>query len=843
MIACEICGIATEDLDRYNYHVRLHRDEKSATFVCKVDDCLKQFSNFVQFARHVKRNHYNEKPFIKTNYVNLLNGEIVTCCDITFKSYNSYKSHVYRKHQKNTDNNLNIAPELPGCSEPFEDENVSHSSVNESLVVNDSIPIPNLKSTFENQCGILFLTLLGRHNVTNSALQTIIHFLIEITKANNSRILNSLLETFSGDFESKISKILENDLMSTNLELFKTDFLRKKYFHKYFDLVGFNTITLGRNNENKISKYYYVSILDTIPNFLKKSSLLQKQQFDGFLTDYQDARLFQKSQFFNSGDTKLEIILYQDAFNVCNPLGQYKNSKKFVGVYMSIGNIPSYNRSNIDNIQLVLLCHEKDVKFFGFSKVLEILMSDIKVLEEKGIVVDFQESSICMKGSIFAVTGDNLESHQIACLNENFSTSEYFCRYCYITNNSFHSDYSKRHQLRTKQSYDIDLANVATENISLSRGLKGKTVLNTSSIYHTSNPGLPPCIAHDLFEGIVNYDLFLIFQRMIKDNWFQLNFLNAVIKKWFKKFKINDSLELKIKSSKKINCKAAFCWNLIQVLPVVLLDTSKDKIDSPLYKMCMVLKEMVDLITAQAISESQIAYLSVVISEYLHLRVSSFCSIRLRPKHHFITHYPYLIRQFGPLIRFWTMRFESKHSFFKNIIRHTRNFKNVEKTCTERHQYLQSLISVSSSRFHKTIVLEYLEDNSPEVIFSDEDKVAFVKYNINHKSFFQCKKIKFRGKIFKIGSVIFFKRDANSEVIFCIIKTIFVNKTTMEPFFMFYEKKAYENREIGLYEIYNDIVSKINYIKVSDLIDVTVDNKFQGENEVEYVCVKHAIPF
>lgn len=75
------------------------------------------------------------------------------------------------------------------------------------------------------------------------------------------------------------------------------------------------------------------------------------------------------------------------------------------------------------------------------------------------------------------------------------------------------------------------------------------------------------------------------------------------------------------------------------------------------------------------------------------------------------------------------MRFESKHSYFKNVVRHTRNFKNITKTCTERHQYLQSLISASGSRYHQSLILDYI-DSDKELIFSNEDKAVFVKFNI-----------------------------------------------------------------------------------------------------------------
>ena len=48
-----------------------------------------------------------------------------------------------------------------------------------------------------------------------------------------------------------------------------------------------------------------------------------------------------------------------------------------------------------------------------------------------------------------------------------------------------------------------------------------------------------------------------------------------------------------------------------------------------------------------------------------------FPETTLKPKHHFMRHYPAQILKFGPLIRVWMMRFESKHSYFK---RHPSDF-------------------------------------------------------------------------------------------------------------------------------------------------------------------------
>jgi len=36
------------------------------------------------------------------------------------------------------------------------------------------------------------------------------------------------------------------------------------------------------------------------------------------------------------------------------------------------------------------------------------------------------------------------------------------------------------------------------------------------------------------------------------------------------------------------------------------------------------------------------------------------------------------------------LRFESKHKYFKNIIKHSQNFKNITQLLTQKHQFLQS---------------------------------------------------------------------------------------------------------------------------------------------------------
>lgn len=114
------------------------------------------------------------------------------------------------------------------------------------------------------------------------------------------------------------------------------------------------------------------------------------------------------------------------------------------------------------------------------------------------------------------------------------------------------------------------------------------------------------------------------------------------------------------------------------------------------WQVILQLKDIVDLICAQQISKAQVAYLDALIQEYLETRKALFPGINLRPKHHYLRHYPGLILKFGPLIRLWTMRFESKHSYFKRCTRHLKNLKNLCLTLSERHQMFQAFLSAGS---------------------------------------------------------------------------------------------------------------------------------------------------
>ena len=149
--------------------------------------------------------------------------------------------------------------------------------------------------------------------------------------------------------------------------------------------------------------------------------------------DLYDGQHFQCHLFFNENPESLKLILCQDSFEIVNPLGSAKETHKVLAVYLSLANLPIRLRSNTDNMFLVLLCGENDLKRFGAAKVFSELSADLKSLETDGINVDGET----VKGGLCCIAGHNLGSHCIGGFTENFSRSQYFCRYCEITRSQF----------------------------------------------------------------------------------------------------------------------------------------------------------------------------------------------------------------------------------------------------------------------------------------------------------------------------------------------------------------------------------------------------------------------
>ncbi|XP_070406925.1 uncharacterized protein [Nothobranchius furzeri] len=670
----------------------------NAPLKCLVEVCAFKCSTLASLIGHLKKH---------------ISGGLETrCpfrdCDCTFTNVSSFASHICRKHRSVEDSVLNdvvldrsIATEpLPGTSQSYSEPAEEHNEPQMPLVVDENLFFQNLT--------LFYLKMQSKLLLPATTIQTIIdgfQSAHELGLSNSLNILNEKLKEL-GIPQATISSIIEEmnreDLLSLyNRERLNTDAKRKAAFKESFNYVHPVPLLLGNDDDDKECFAQYIPMHETLVTLFKNESLREQYTMtrsqpsaDAVYQDVKDGEGFQRNPVLKADPSSLGLILYQDAFEVVNPLGSGKKKHKVLAVYLTLTDILPYNRSSIDQMQLVLLCREQDFKYFGVNKVFAPLIEDLKILEQRGILTS---DGNVLKGSLVAIAGDNLGSHSIGGFLENFSRSIWFCRYCEVCRDEFLANPILCGTKRTAQSYACNLQEQKTTATDSVCGIKFDSPFNQLSHFHVCQPGLPPCLGHDLFEGVIAYDLPLYIRHLVEENHFTYLQLNRCKNQF--RYEGNDGKDKPADlspSSNKLSGHAVQNWCFLRLLPLMVGDRIKDPCENEVWLIILQLREIVGLICAPVITEGQVAYLKVLIEEYIVTRTRLFPIAPLRPKHHYLCHYPSLIIHFGPLIRLWTLRFESKHTFFKQCARKLHNFRNLCKTLAERHQLLQAYLSVGN---------------------------------------------------------------------------------------------------------------------------------------------------
>lgn len=65
-----------------------------------------------------------------------------------------------------------------------------------------------------------------------------------------------------------------------------------------------------------------------------------------------------------------------------------------------------------------------------------------------------------------------------------------------------------------------------------------------------------------------------------------------------------------------------------------------------------------------------------------------------------------MIKVFGPLSNVWTVRFQGKHRFFKEVIRNVHNFRIIALTLAVKHQKIMAYHLDTSSFFKPSVEMD-----------------------------------------------------------------------------------------------------------------------------------------
>ncbi|XP_042084783.1 uncharacterized protein LOC102293912 isoform X2 [Haplochromis burtoni] len=569
--------------------------------------------------------------------------------------------------------------------------------------------VRDLPNIIEKNMALLFLKLESKFNVSNKCIDEIIEELHFITETASGPLIKEILQSCLRKNNCEIDESVVSDMVTELCEAnpftstlcsggsLSSAYKRRAYFREQFAVVEPVEYALSREEDRS---FQYVPILKSLLQAMTRKEIQdlilhdeKPQGKDG--TQYRafcDGIYYKTNELFSGEDPTIAIILYIDDFEICNPLGTSRKKHKVTAVYWVIADIPAQLRSSLTSIFLAILCKADDVKRFGYSTVLEPLLKDLVSLEEEGLYVPALGRKV--KGTVFSIVADNLGAHSVGGFVENFCSS-YFCRFCLAEQSEFQVSEVRTgaFQPRITEQHEMHIQNVQ-ENPALTHvcGVKRQCALTENLKYFNVLTGYPPDLLHDLFEGIVPRELALCLQVFIKSKYFTLDELNKNIKtfpyKWSDKTDAPQQVSLNFAAKKSVGGNAHENWSLLRFLPLII--GSKIPEGEPAWEVLLVLKDIAELVVSHVHTEESICYLDSKISEHRHRFLQVFPHEKLIPKHHYLEHYPQLIRAYGPLVLLWTMRFEAKHSFFKRVVRHTHSFRNILLSLSMKHQLMMA---------------------------------------------------------------------------------------------------------------------------------------------------------
>ena len=837
-------------MDLYLSHVKqVHSHEPYFHYVCGYLGCPITSFSYPALRSHLLK-HDDLRPninnikmtcacgfqsYLKTKFIShFKKHDIMICpiqnCQKVYNLFSSFRSHISISHScflakeikpaALLQNSLNVNVDNPLTDESVVDECLSSSEM------------PDTVHEFKRNVSLFIIKMQEKFLLSEAVVHELIDGMSILQEQNIvlfKHIVLNILKKHKCDFavHKAILNELSFNILGTTLSMLNSVHLKTKFMVKTLGLIEPVQYKLGFIN-NKEATFQYVPILDNLQAFIKNDDVFdfimtqQDVNYTPFLKDIHHGTTFKSNAIF-SNFPNIQILLYFDELGVTNPLRGHQSKHKLAVFYYTLGNLPVHFRSSIDDIQLALICKASYLKEFGLSKVVAPLINDLKILENEGIKIDGIPSKV--KGSLAFIVSDNLGSHQIGGYSTNFNSTSVTCRFCLASASEMQNVFTDTFVRRNKHSHSHQI-NMIEMNPAYSPiyGLKFQSPFNDLSYFHTSFM-LPPDPMHDLLEGIVPMELMLIINKLISSGYFTLKQLNSKIEAF--NYGVNDSANkpyaLPLNYTKGLKLNASRMWCFLRLLPLFVGDKVPE--EEPVWCLLLMLKEIVDIILSPVITMTYISYLSDLINDHHNLLKYLFPDTPVKPKHHYLVHYPKLIIEFGPLISSWSMRYESKHLYFKRLAQSIKNSINLPFSLAKRHQQLQCYYNCTSSR--NIGKCNQITNAKPvnRSAYSEEVSLVLNAYD----DFYVTSKIEVSGITFKPGMCVL-KNFENDEPVFSKIIVIITKNEEIKFVCRTFNSQTYFH--IGGYElIRSDMISVLSFKSLIDKYPLSV-YKFNGHSVI-----------
>lgn len=476
---------------------------------------------------------------------------------------------------------------------------------------------------------------------------------------------------------------------------------------------------------------------------------------------------YRKSKILlNDDEIALPLFIYNDDFEPLNALGSHRGAYKLSGVYVYLPCLPPSVQSKLEYIFLGMLFYAYDRSIYGNTRIFTPFIDQLNQLQNVGIPVNHPR---CKKIRLIPMLliGDNLGLNGIMGFVECFSAN-YFCRLC----RSFRS------KMLTNSTEDVTMLRNEFNYLiqsgmmdSSKTGIKERSVWNNVHHFHVTQNRCVD-IMHDLFEGVCH----IILCEMLK------NFIN--VRKLFTLTQFNlrlrahnfgplvsnsniSNVTAEMLEKQKLLTSASEMLALFLHFPFIVGDLVDDEL--PEWQVYSLLRQIIEIVQQKKIHKDTHILLRTLITEHHQLFQTTFNTL-LSPKLHFMVHYPRIMKFIGPLCFVSSMRFESFHSIFKNIIKNNKNRINISKSCAFKIQmrYANLFLNFQSIKSSKIVTTKKTKVASVDLLREFHCSLPLPEF------VFITRNVEIHSLAYRNNIVIQDKIEKDGTPTFALIKKIFI---------------------------------------------------------------------
>lgn len=791
MFTCSRCNGTCSTVPETVRHCLNHFENTNDTnFRCLSINCVALFSNVDGLRKHLYQ-HLNTKK----------------CRDVP----------VCKKINKNSNN---VLPEIPSIESLSQPDNTSSNLLVENRETaaelpcniaehNVSLDTPNNTANIPRY---IFDSSTIDKDITHIAAQKISAMYADpfVTKKSVENCCNfttSLLECVPfQELQQNIDNVLKKypiisesdcDTIKKSFSVYNnplyalaTEHKKHAYFKKMGSIIEYETFVMdnvprknaqGMEEQTEVKGYYFPieKILQKVfqlPNFYDTlmSYTEQAKDNDEFITSYIASKCWEKKQQHFEGKIVFPLALYVDDFEPNNALGSHKSLYKMGGVYFTLPALPQHIASQLKNVFVTSIHFTDDRKQGNLKKAFQPIINSLKLLAHEGIEIVINGQTQRIYFCLAYIHGDNLGLNELLSFTEGFNCTHY-CRFCNASKQQAWTMCKEDKQLlRTKQSYERDVE----KNNVRDTGIHSKCIFQDQDIFYDVTDNWVGDVLHDFLEGVCRYEIcYLLLDLILKKKLFTLEYLNYRIE--YCTYSPNDVknkptlFDLKKLKNINVSMSASEMLTFMRYAPIIIGDYVPHETKS--WQIFLILREILYICIAPAIRKTDLNKLEGLIEKHHNLVVNEF-KVRLKPKHHFLTHYPSIIQNSGPPTQYWTMRQEAKHKVSKSYCKVNSNRMNMLKSVCWKHQMQMShrfLMNEPVSLLN-TVVLPKKATN-----VTNEDIQSYGNL-LPPEYYKKVNKATISNIVFKKNCVLLTNFDHNKFPVLSVVDKIIVHKENVE---------------------------------------------------------------